>query len=327
MLAEHKGWIEESPGGPAQFGVNGTRLMWHDLTPFTSGKLRTLVVPAATTSVSGRWPAGLAFAGERTAMRTVEGGLSLTNAIRVFDRQGRHGGVEFDMPEEGPGGYLTDPYAVGSTIAYGWYETAVRKGSCDADGFDCDYRIRRGGLRLFEGVTPGRLVTRAPVAVLSLSSAGTAAYVRATSRWHQVIEGPSVIEVVSLFSPRVLLRIRAPGRVSALALSDRVLVAGTQLTRQRRALLLYDLWGRRLRVLPYGGYGPDFNEIAVRGSRVVLNGKGLTEVEAYAGDKRVIARSRGRSGVAFAGDKLVWYELLGRDDATRYRILSMSLDR
>jgi hypothetical protein len=335
VLAAHKGWIPDSGRRTTpNFGVNGTRLMWLDSTPFTDGKRRALDVSASRTSVTGRWPAGLAFAGERTAGRTIEGGLSLTNAVGVSDRRGGSG-VEFDMPHEGAGGYLTHPYAVGSTIAYGWYETAIRKGSCDEDGFDCDYKIRRGGLRLFDGVKLGRLVTRAPVAVLTLSSAGTAAYVRATSRWHLYqrgsgARGPSVIEVISLQSPRVLLRIRAPGRVTAPALSDRVLVAGTQLPNQRQALLFYDLWGRRLRVFRLGGFNGDyFSDIAVKGSRVVLNyGKALLEIEAYSGSKRVLARTgRGTGGVAFAGDKLVWHEHRGQDTTARYRILAMSIDR
>jgi hypothetical protein len=336
VLAAHKGWIDNSaPRVPAQFGVNGTRLMWHDLTPFTGGKLRTLDAAAPTTSVTGRWPAGIAFAGGRTASRGEEGGLSRTNSLGVWDQHGRHRGLEhFDTPDGGAGGYLTDPYAAGPNIAYGWYETRVVKGSCDADGFDCEYAIRRGGLRLIDGLRRGRLVTRAPVAALTLSSAGTAAYVRATPRWHDgrdssVPGGPSIVEVITLSSPRVLQRLRVPGRVTELALSDRIVAVNTHRARSRPATVFFDLWtGRRLRALRSpSGYA--FPSLALKGSgAVLLLGKELTQLEAYSGSKRVLTTLRGDGGgVAFAGDKLVWYEQRGRDTKARYRILALSLTR
>ena len=218
MLARHKGWIDEPVDGTPQFGVNGTRLRWGDLTPLTSGRSWTLDVSASATSVTGRWPAGLAFSGGRTASWSESGGNNRSNAIGVSKGRRAARIEEFETPDEGPGGYLAAPHAVGPCIAYGWYETgrAVR-GSCDTDGFACDYTIKRGGLRLIEGLRRGRLVTRAPVAAFSLSSVGTVAYVRATRSWHNDW-GPSLIEVITLWSPRDLQRIRAPGKVTALAI-------------------------------------------------------------------------------------------------------------
>jgi hypothetical protein len=332
VLATHKGCVEDPVDRVPQFGVNGTRLKWHDLTQLRSGKLWTLDVAASTTSVTGRWPAGLAFAGGRTATRSEAGGLSRSNSLGVWDQKRRRGAEleEFQTPDEGSGGYLTAPYAVGPNIAYGWYETGrVLKGSCDDSGFNCEYTIRRGGLRLIDGVRRGRLVTRTPVAALSLSSAGTAAYVRATPRWHNDW-GPSVIEVITLWSPRVLQRLRVPGRVTELAISDRVVVAHTYLRSWNyRAVVFFDLrTGRQLRMVRQRG--PNYIEgLALKGSRAaLLMGKELIELEAYSGSKRVLTRLRGYGGgVAFAGDKLVWYECRGDDATARYRVLSISLNR
>jgi hypothetical protein len=149
VLATHKGWIDEPVDGTPQFGVNGTRLRWADITPLTSGRSWTLDVSASTRSVTGRWPAGLAFSGGRSVSWSAAGGHNRSNAIGVT--QGRRRGTiaEFPTPDEGPGGYLAAPHAVGPYIAHGWYETGrAVKGSCDPDGFACDYTIKRGGLRL-----------------------------------------------------------------------------------------------------------------------------------------------------------------------------------
>jgi hypothetical protein len=327
VLATHKGWIDEPVDGTPQFGVNGTRLRWADLTPLTSGRSWTLDVSASTRSVTGRWPAGLAFSSGRTAGWSEAGGHNRSNAIGVS--KGRRGATieQFQTPDEGPGGYLAAPHAVGPYIAYGWYETgrAVR-GSCDADGFACDYTIKRGGLRLIEGLRRGRFVTRTPVAAFSLSSTGTVAYVRATRAWHNDW-GPSVIEVVTLWSPRVLQRIRTSGKVTALAISDRVLAVRLQ-TATHRAVVFFDLWtGRQLRMVrPRSELG---TPLALKGSRAVMfMGSNLVELEAYSGSKRVLMKLRGGvGGLAFAGDKLVWYENRGADDTARYRVMSMSLDR
>ena len=95
------------------------------------------------------------------------------------------------------------------------------------------------------------------------------------------------------------------------------------------AVVFFDLWsGRQLRMLRHKtefGYG-----LALKGSRAVMViGSNLVELEAYSGAKRVLTRIRGASagGLAFAGDKLVWYEVRGNDSAARYRVMSMSLNR
>jgi hypothetical protein len=330
VLATHKGWIDEPVDRAPEFGVNGTRLRWADLTPLTSGKVWTLDVAAMTRSVTSRWPAGLAFSGGRIASRGESGGLSRSNTIGVSSGRREARIEEFDTPDEGPGGYLAAPHAFGPNIAYGWYETgrAVR-GSCDADGFSCDYTIKQGGLRLIEGLRRGQFVTRAPVAAFSLSSAGTVAYVRATRAWHNNL-GPSVIEVITLWSPRVLQRIRAPGKVTELAISDRVLALRLR-TPTHWAVVFFDLWtGRKLRMVrSRSEFG---HQLALKGSRAAMfMGWRLVELDAYSGSKRVLRKVRGWSGgLAFAGDKLVWYEVYGRsrsDDTTRYRVMSMSFNR
>jgi hypothetical protein len=324
VLATHKGWIDEPVDGVPQFGVNRTRLRWADITPLTSGRSWTLDVSASSRSVTGRWPAGLAFSGGRSAGRSEAGGHNRSNAIGVLKGRRRATIEEFQTPDEGPGGYLAGPHAVGPYIAYGWYETGrAIKGTCDELDFNCDYTIKRGGLRLIEGLRRGRFVTRSPVAAFSLSSTGTVAYVRATRAWHNDW-GPSVVEVVTLWSPRVLTRIRAPGKVTALAISDRVLAVRLQ-TPTHRAVVFFDLWtGRQLRMVRRrSGVG---TSLALKGSRaVMLMGSNLVELEVYSGSKRVLKKLRGGvGGLAFAGDKLVWYENRGADDTARYRVMSMS---
>jgi hypothetical protein len=327
VLATHKGWIDEPVDGTPQFGVNGTRLRWADLTPLTSGRSWTLDVSASTRSVTGRWAGGLAFSGGRSASWSEAGGHNRSNAIGVSKGRRRATIAEFPTPDEGPGGYLAAPHAVGPYIAYGWYETgrAVR-GSCDPDGFACDYAIKRGGLRLIEGFRRGRFVTRTPVAVFSLSSTGTVAYVRATRAWHNDW-GPSVIEVVTLRSPRVLQRIRTHGKVTALAISDRVLAVRLHTT-SHWAVVFFDLrTGRQLRIVR--GRSEVGTSLALKGSRAVMfMGWNLVQLEAYSGSRRVLTKLRGRvGGLAFAGDNLVWYENRGADDTARYRVMSMSSDR
>lgn len=324
VLATHKGWIDEPVDGVPQFGVNGTRLRWGDITPLTSGRLWTLDVSASSTSVTGRWPAGLAFSGGRGASWSESGGNNRSNAIGVSKGRRRATIEEFQTPDEGPGGYLAGPHAVGPYIAYGWYETGrAIEGTCDELDFNCDYTIKRGGLRLIEGLRRGRFVTRTPIAAFSLSSTGTVAYVRATRAWHND-GGPSVVEVITLWSPRVLQRISTPGKVTALAISDRVLAVRLQ-TPTHRAVVFFDLWtGRQLRMVRRRsevGYS-----LALKGSRAVLfMGSNLVELEAYSGSKRVLTKLRGGAGgLAFAGDKLVWYENRGADDTARYRVMSMS---
>lgn len=327
VLATHKGWIDEPVDGTPRFGVNGTRLRWDDLTPLTSGRSWTLDVSASTRSVTGRWPAGLAFSGGRTSRWYESGGNNRWNTIDV-GKGGRGARLaEFQTPDEGPGGYLAAPHAVGPYIAYGWYETgrAVR-GSCDADGFACDYTIKRGGLRLIEGLRRGRFVTQTPVAAFSLSSTGAVAYVPATRAWHNDW-GPSVIEVITLWSPRVLQRIRTPGKVTALAISDRVLAVRLR-TPSHWAVVFFDLWtGRQLRMVR--GRSEVGTSLALKGSRAVMfMGWNLVELEAFSGFKRVLTKLRGGvGGLAFAGDKLFWYENRGADDTARYRVMSMSIVR
>jgi hypothetical protein len=169
-------------------------------------------------------------------------------------------------------------------------------------------------------------VTRTPVAAFSLSSTGTVAYVRATRAWRNDW-GPSVIEVVTLWSPRVLTRIRTPGKVIALAISDRVLALRLQ-TPTHRAVVLFDLrTGRQLRMIRLRSeFG---NSLALKGSiAVMFMGSNLVQLEAFSGSKRVLTKLRGGvGGLAFAGDNLVWYENRGADDTARYRVMSMSLDR
>jgi hypothetical protein len=71
------------------------------------------------------------------------------------------------------------------------------------------------------------------------------AYARATRAWHND-GGPSVVEVITLWSPRVLQRISTPGKVTALAISDRVLAVRLQ-TPTHWAVVFFDLWtGRQL---------------------------------------------------------------------------------
>lgn len=58
---------------------------------------------------------------------------------------------------------------------------------------------------------------------------------------------------------------------------------------------------------------------------MLFMGSNLVELEAYSGSKRVLTKLRGGAGgLAFAGDKLVWYENRGADDTARYRVMSMS---
>jgi hypothetical protein len=211
-----------------EFGVNGTRLRWSEETAKGS-RSRTLDIAASTSSVTSRWPAGLAFSAGRTASRSEGGGNTRYNSLGVV--RGRRGAKleEFQLPDEGSGGYLLAPHALGPYIAYGWHETGRQiKGSCYPDEFACDYAVERGGIRLIEGLRRGRLVTDVPVAAFTLSSTGTVAYVRATDRW-RYDWGPSVIEIITLWSPRVLQRIHVPGKATELAVSDRVLVAKTLL--------------------------------------------------------------------------------------------------
>ena len=308
-----------------EFGVNGTRLRWVQETAADGSKSRTLDIDASASAVTSRWPAGLAFSAGRTASRHEGGGNVRYNSLGVS--KGRRGAQleEFQLPDEGSGGYLMPPHALGPYIVYGWHETGrTIKGSCDPDGFACEYAVERGGIRLIEGLRRGRLVTDVPVAAFTLSNTGTVAYVRATNRWRYKW-GPSVVETITLWSPRVLQRIYVPGKVTELAVSDRVLVAKTSLgSTSRTAALFYDLWSAK-HLRTFRGQEGLFYWFALKGSTAVLTlGRKLVALNAYTGSKRVLHRSRGESGphaAAFAGDDLVWYEPHG----AAYRVMSMSV--
>ena len=140
VLARHKGWVTQQLHSPPDFGVNRTRLRWADATE-SSEKSWTLDIAASSRSVTGRWPAGWAFSAGRTASRGESGGNVRSNSIGV-GRGRKHARLEdFPTPDEGYGGYLTDPWALGPYLAYGWYETTgTVKGSCDAWGLGCDAR-------------------------------------------------------------------------------------------------------------------------------------------------------------------------------------------
>jgi hypothetical protein len=101
-------------------------------------------------------------------------------------------------------------------------------------------------------------------------------------------------------------------------------------TATHRAVVFFDLWtGRQLRM--GRGRSEVGTSLALKGSRAVMfMGWNLVELEAYSGSKRVLTKVRGGAGVgglAFVGDKLVWYELRGADDTARYRVMSMSFDQ
>jgi hypothetical protein len=330
-LTERSG-VLWSPNDWGEFGVNGTRLRWTDI----DGPSFTLDVSTTSNSVTSHWPAGLAFSAGRTAARQEGGGNTRYNTLGVGN--GRRGGEleDFQTPDEGTGGYISAPYALGPYIAYGWYETGKPvKGSCDSEGFACAYTVVRGGLRLIQGLRRGRLVTDAPVAAFGLSNTGTVAYVRATTRWHNWARygdhDGSIVEVISLWSPRVLQRIRVPGKVDSLAVTDRVLAVNTQ-TRTRRAVVFFDLWsGRKLRMIRMGQ--DCCSRLALRGSTAVMfMGRNLVELATYTGAKRVLRRIPVDSfgGLAFAGDTLVWYEAWGGgsdgviDATNRYRVMALS---
>jgi hypothetical protein len=323
-LADREGTIW-APDERSAFGVNGTRLRWGEI----EGKTFTLDIAATTNAVTSRWPAGLAFSAGRTATWSEGGGNSRYNSLGVTKGLRSATLEEFQTPDEGSGGYIAAPHALGPYIAYGWYETgSAVKGSCDNEGFACDYPVERGGLRLIEGLRRGRLVTSAPVAAFTLSNTGGVAYVRATSRWHNAW-GPSVIEVITLWSPQVLQRIRVPGKVTNLAVSDRILAVKTFLGRSNRtAAVFYDLWtGKRLRSLRLEQDG--FHALALKASTAVFAmGRNLVALEAYTGAKRTLRRSGnlGAFGLAFAGDNLVWYEQYRSDPKPRYRVMSMRVE-
>jgi hypothetical protein len=327
VLVDDKGSISWQLHSPPDFGVNGTRLRWYEETASKS-RFRTLDIDASTSSVIGRWPAGMAFSAGRTASRGESGGHVRYNSVGVCKGRRCARLEEFETPDEGPGGYLAAPYALGPYIAYSWYETGRRiKGSCAPDGFACDYAVERGGLRLIDGMTRGRLVTDVPVAAFTLSNTGAVAYVRATTRWHND-RGPSVIEVITLWSPHVLQRIDAPGKVTDLAVSDRVLAVKTLLgSSNRTSVVFFDLWtGRRLRTLRFRN--DTVYWLALKASTAVLPmGRNLVAVQTRTGHTRVLHRARGRGAhaPAFAGDELVWYEQYGSDAKPRYRVMSMSV--
>lgn len=83
-LVHREGQIWD-PDELSAFGVNGTRLRWHDIEKPPS----TLDISATTHAVTSRWPAGLAFSAGRTASRSEGGGLSRYNALGVV--KGRRG--------------------------------------------------------------------------------------------------------------------------------------------------------------------------------------------------------------------------------------------
>jgi hypothetical protein len=316
-----------SPNDYGEFGVNGTRLRWTDIErpPFT------LDLATSSNSVTSHWPAGLAFSAGRTAARQEGGGNTRYNTLGVGSSHGRAELENFQTPDEGPGGYISAPHALGPYIAYGWYETGKAvTGSCDSAGFACAYTVVRGGLRLINGIRRGRLVTDAPVAAFGLSNTGTVAYVRASTRWHNWARygdhDVSTVDVISLWSPRVLQRIRVPGKVVNLAVTDRVLAVRTQ-TRTRWAVVLFDLWsGKKLRMIRLKQEWCSW--LALRGSTAVMfMARNLVGLATYSGAKRVLRRIRGETfgGLAFAGDTLVWYEQYRSDPKPRYRVMAATV--
>jgi hypothetical protein len=331
-LAERQG-VLWSPAGWEEFGVNGARLRWTDI----EGPSFSLDFATTARSVTSHWPAGHAFSAGRTASWHEAGGNTRKQILGVSrTRDGRGRELEnFQTPDEGPGGYIARPHALGPYIVYGWYETGKEvKGSCDDEGFACAYTVVRGGMRLIEGLRRGRLITDAPVAAFGLSSTGTVAYVRASTRWHNWARygdrDVSTVEVISLWSPQVLQRIRVPGKADRIAVTDRVLAVYTE-TRTGTAVVFFDLWsGRKLRMIR-GNHC--CGHLALRASTAVMfMGRNLVELNTYSGAKRVLRKIPVRTfgGLAFAGDTLVWYEAWGGtsegvvDHTNRYRVMAIS---